>query len=160
MLCTGALLGASFTGCAVEDDASWTERGAKYDDAKKECTYTQGYWKTHNVYASQPKKQLAWPLSEDSLACGSTWYELLHTPTEGDAFLILGHQYIAAKLNKAQGAPVTAEVHDAILNAFSILRDCTVDDDEHDDAIALSALLDDFNNGIVGPGSCDDVLAE
>ncbi len=77
----------------------------------RNCTYTQGYWKTH------PSQ---WPVS--SLKLGSVTYtssqllSIFHTPAQGNGLLILAHQLIATKLNIAQGAdptPVSGIIADA-----------------------------------------------
>ena len=62
-----------------------------------------GYWKNH------PE---SWPVN--SLDLGNTTYsqesllEALNTPPQGDATYILAYQFIAAKLNVAQGADDSA----------------------------------------------------
>ncbi|GIL14153.1 MAG: hypothetical protein BroJett038_28730 [Chloroflexota bacterium] len=66
------------------------------------CPLGQGYWKT----------QAAWPVTELTLG-GQTYNQaelliLLNTESSDDASLILAHQLIAAKLNVANGADVTA----------------------------------------------------
>ena len=80
------------------------------------CTLTQGYWKNHSKY-SKPKK-VFWPKevgiagdSEDRKVCGMTWYKILTTtPKIGNAWMILAHQWIAAKLNKFNGASVLEQL--------------------------------------------------
>jgi len=76
------------------------------------CTYTQGYWKNHATN---------WPTGYEPSALfyssGQTWLQVLWTePKGGNAYYILAHQYIAAVLNKANGAYVPAEIQ-SILNS-------------------------------------------
>lgn len=118
------------------------------------CTLTQGYWKTHNVEGRA--KTDPWPLSEDTELCDQRWVDILWTPPKGDAWYILAHQYIAAELNVASGASTDAELDAALDDAEALLIQCSIAPEDRDEAIALSGLLDDFNNGLVGPGHCDD----
>lgn len=150
---------AASVACDVEDDGV-AERGADKDY----CTLTQGYWKTHNAYAKQPKKQDPWPyeLEDYTTWCsdGETWLDSLNTPPKGSAYYILHHQYIAAKLNVLGGLgwahAAESEAWDEIQAANALLSDCTIDADEFAEAIELSESLDAFNNGIWGPGHCDE----
>jgi hypothetical protein len=130
------------------DDAGGEESGGSDGGGDGDgCTLTQGYWKNHAE---------SWPLASDAEMCGSTMIETLQTPPKGNAWLILAHQYIAAALNVASGAEASADIAAALDQAEALLTDCTISDDEKADAIALSELLDQFNNGAVGPGHCDD----
>jgi len=58
------------------------------------CTFGSGYWKTHPD---------AWPGRFDPNAVfftsGKSWIDVLNTPPRGEAYYILGHQFIAAGLN-------------------------------------------------------------
>jgi hypothetical protein len=141
-------------GCTVEDDPETTfssdYRGSTHK--KKNCTYTQGYWKNHVEH---------WPGNTATLVgCGQTWPENLETPPATDAFYILSHQWITTTLNRAQGAASTPELNEALLEAGAMLYDCEITEDEHDAAIAFAEYFDAYNNGEWGPGHCDDVLAD
>lgn len=147
--------------CAVDDESGFeiVERGAEVE--QKPCTYTQGYWKTHNSYAKQKHKRHPWPLWEDNVGCGDTWYNWLNEPPSGgDHWLILGHQWVAAMLNQAQGAPVPQNVQDAIWQGQILLSECEIADEDVEEAMAIATLLDDYNNGIIGPGHCDVILPD
>ena len=69
----GAALVFTLGGCTVEEDPETTfpeYRGAT--SKKKNCTYTQGYWKNHLQ---------AWPgTTATAVGCGQTWPENLETP--------------------------------------------------------------------------------
>jgi len=121
--------------------------------AQADCSLTQGFWKNHEE---------AWPVAE--LILGGTTYTqtqllaILGTPPRGDATYILIHQLIAAKLNIANGADPTAIADtvvaaDAWLAAHPLGSKPTGADREV--GLALAALLDDYNNGVTGPGHCD-----
>jgi len=123
------------------------------------CTYTQGYWKTHEE---------AWPVA--GLTLGSVFYTkaqlltILGTSVSGNGLISLAHQLIAAKLNIAQGADPTAAsatiaAADAQIGALVVpsigagyLHPSTTS--------AKTQVLDDYNNGIIGPGHCGSVPTE
>jgi len=121
------------------------------------CTFTQGYWKNH------PE---AWPVG--GLTLGTVPYtaaqllSILLTPAgngnSANGLIILCHQLIAAKLNLAQGADPTAII--ATINAADALIGALVCPPVGTDTLtpasvsALESVLDDFNNGLIGPGHC------
>ncbi len=122
------------------------------------CTYTQGYWKNHFE---------AWPVI--SLTLGSVNYtsaELLaifNQPAGGNKLIILAHQLIAAKLNLANGADpsaaaATIAAADAIIGAL-VVPPIGGDNLPNNPAVDQANLLDDFNNGLIGPGHCGTVPA-
>ena len=142
-------------GCVVEEESPFVEnRGAEEDGGYKPCTYTLGYWKTHNKYANG-KKNVPWPLWEDQMACGNTWLHWLWTPPEGQHKLILAHQLLTALLNQAQGAPVDEEVQNAIWTAGGLLDCQPIPDEDIELAMETSETLDAFNNGLLSAPHCD-----
>jgi hypothetical protein len=133
-------------------------------NAISNCTYTQGYWKTH------PED---WPVL--SLTVGGMVYnqaELLsifNTPAAGNGLLSMAHQLIAAKLNVANGAIPGATVQAQIDAADAlIVSSCGGDKippvgtcyihpgttSSHTDD------LDTFNNGLAGVPHCGAVSVE
>lgn len=122
------------------------------------CTLTQGYWKNHHEGAGQDgsNRDRAWPIDEDTELCGRTWLHTLDVSPRGDAFFILAHQYIAASLNVAAGAAAPVEVSAALDEAEGLMEDCAIAEGERARAVELAGLLDDFNNGRVGPGHCGE----
>ena len=119
------------------------------------CTYTQGYWKTHSMAGPAPYdagwQNLAGGLEHNTVFynSGKTWLELWKTPVKGSAYVQLAHQYMAAKLNVINGASAPANVTAAIAAAESYFATGT------GSIAGLAALLDEFNNGLVGPGHCE-----
>ncbi len=123
------------------------------------CTLTQGYWKTHPG---------AWPKdykpTDDFYSSGKKWIDVLWTaPSRGNAYYILAHQYIAAKLNLAASGDPTApaEVQEALTWAegFFTSKDpnARLPSDERAQALAYAATLDRFNKGeFDGWPHCDD----
>jgi hypothetical protein len=119
------------------------------------CTYTQGYWKTH------PN---AWPVS--SLTLGTTSYtesqllEILGQPAQGNGLVILAHQLIAAKLNIANGAD-PSDVQQAIIDADTMIGGLVVPPIGSDylpsgQTSGLTETLTEYNEGTIGPGHCED----
>lgn len=121
------------------------------------CVYTQGYWKNH---AS------AWPVS--SLRLGSVGYEagqllsILRQPVRGNGLVSLGHQLIAAKLNRANGAAVPPSVATAIQDADAaiggrIIPPIGTGSVSTASTSGLVGALDRYNNGRTqgGPPHCD-----
>jgi hypothetical protein len=120
------------------------------------CTFTVGYWKNHPD---------AWTVS--SLLLGSVSYtkaqliQILNQPVQGNGLISLAHQLIAAKLNIAQGADPTA-VSSTIAAADAQIGSLVVPPIGSGfltpgSTSANTQVLDDFNNGLTGPGHCGSV---
>jgi hypothetical protein len=120
------------------------------------CTYTQGYWKNHPD---------AWPVT--SLTLGTVNYTkaeclaILGEPVNGNGLISLAHQLIAALLNIAQGADPSA-ASAAIASANTLIGGLVVPPIgggflDPADTTDLTQTLDDYNNGITGPGHCGTV---
>jgi hypothetical protein len=130
------------------------------------CTLTQGYWKTHSDRGPAPYDD-AWlnlgSLQEDTpfFKTGQSWYTVFWTPPAGNAFYNLAHQYMAAKLNILNGASSTSAVNAAITGAETLfnaqgVNDTTLTASERRTALTLAATLDQYNNGLIGPGHCSE----
>ncbi len=129
------------------------------------CTLTQGYWKTH---ADPTRKQYdsTWQLIGASgagttfYASGMTWLQVFNTAPKGNAYYILAHQYMAAKLNVLNGASTTPAVAVALTWANTWFGSHTPSSNlsklEKAQVIAVASLLDNYNNGLVGPGHCSE----
>lgn len=122
--------------------------------AVQNCTYTQGFWKNH---------EMLWPIQDPGL-CGLTWLEILNTPVAGNSWYNVAHQWIAATLNVENGAIPTPEVAQALEDAQNFLfpdnqNVCQITPEERADALAAKDILDEFNNGNSpgGPPHCDDL---
>jgi hypothetical protein len=117
------------------------------------CTYTLGYWKNH------PQ---VWPVQ--SLKLGTTSYAqaqllaIFGQPVKGNGLTSLSHQLIAAKLNIAAGADPTAAA--AAISAADALIGGLVVPPVGSGFLAPSSTsglittLDNYNNGVTGPGHC------
>ncbi|HEX6789885.1 MAG TPA: hypothetical protein VF247_01120 [Candidatus Krumholzibacteria bacterium] len=120
------------------------------------CTYTQGYWKNHEE---------AWPVT--SLTLGTVVYTkaeclaILGSSVGGNGLISLAHQLIAAKLNIANGADPSA-ASAAIANADALIGSLVIPPIgggylDPSSTSATTQTLDDYNNGIIGPGHCGSV---
>jgi hypothetical protein len=119
------------------------------------CTYTQGYWKNH------PEN---WPV--ETITIGGVTYgkaeaiAILNTPPKGDATYILAHQLIAAKLNIAKGAVAGPNMQQVIARADTWLKKNPLGSNPADPArkqgIKFADLLAKWNEGIIGPGHCEE----
>ncbi len=125
------------------------------------CTLTQGYWKTHSKYGPAPYDDTWAMIGEDTFFYGSgqSHYQVLWTSPKGNAYYILAHQYIAAKLNTLNGAATTPEVDAAMAWAegfFNAYTPSNAPKDQASLAKAYAATLDQYNNGLTGPGHCSE----
>ena len=120
------------------------------------CTYTQGYWDNHEEQ---------WPVT--SLTLGTVNYTaaeldaILGQPVAGNGLVSLAHQLIAAKLNIAAGADPTAAAA-AIASADALIGGLVIPPVGagyiHPSLTSsLTQTLDDYNNGVIGPGHCGQV---
>jgi cysteine-rich repeat protein len=119
------------------------------------CSYTIGWWKTHSKYAKLKSLRQPWPISEDTKLCNITWWKILTTAPNGRAWYILAQQWIGAKLNVAVGASTTPSIAAAISTGEAMLRACTISSADRATALDIATLLDNYNNGVIGPGHCD-----
>ena len=126
------------------------------------CSLTQGYWKTHSKYDGVKKYDATWALiGEDTtfFLSGKTWYKVITTSSAGgNAYYILAHQYIAARLNLAGGASSTSAVNAALAGATAFYNTYTptsvLSASVRAQAIAYADTLADYNEGRIGPGHC------
>lgn len=132
------------------------------------CTLTQGYWKTHSKYGPAPYDENWANVPDDGedtifFLSGQTYYEVLWTPLAGgNAYYQLAHQWIAAYLNVLNGTDIPADVLDAWNEAQELFEEYTPEQAGSIRGPAanrwrdLAMILDDYNNGLLGPGKCSD----
>jgi hypothetical protein len=138
------------------------------DEDQEGCTFTQGYWKTHNPLSAQcaddPPGPLcvSWPVS--SLTLGTVDYDvaqllsIFNTPAAGNGLIALAHQLIAAKLNIANGSDGSA-IAATIASADALIGGLVVPPVgagslPNAATSALIATLTSYNEGAIGPGHC------
>lgn len=137
----------------VNDASDWSNVFIIESAINANCTYTQGYWKNHEE---------AWPVN--SLMLGSVVYTqaellaILGQPAQGNGLLILAHQLIAAELNVAAGADPSA-IAAALAAAHALIGGLVIPPIGGGTLPAnatsgVAQILDDYNNGIIGPGHC------
>lgn len=125
--------------------------------ANTNCTYTQGYWKNHASL---------WPVLTLTLGTAAPYSQaellaIFGQPVQGNGLISLAHQLIAAKLNIANGADPTAAA--AAIAAADALIGALVVPPIGGGFLApgvtssLTQTLDDYNNGVIGPGHCGSV---
>lgn len=121
------------------------------------CTRTQGYWGN--------KPGVVWPVPYTRNAMfyssGLTWQQVRDTPPkQGNAYLILAHQFIAAVLNRAAGASAPSAVQNTINQAAAFFASGTTLQSCANDACGTqkswAAILDTYNNGLYpgAPAAC------
>ncbi len=133
-----------------------------YLECDKGCTLTLGYWKNHSDKYGK-KYDKTW----DYLPYGSatvfylsakTWLEVFKTPVGGNPYYNLAHQYMAAKLNVLNGASSTAAVDAAMGYAEGHFEkyqpSYVVDKALKTKMLEWAKTLDQYNNGVYGPGHC------
>ncbi len=150
--------------CTCSDDRS-------FDDGC--CTRTRGYWRTHSSLlcpgppATNCSATTPWPdSSETEPICDITWVDVFGLNnaagcnTSGNAWNQLAAQWVAANLNVRSGVCLTADVTDAIVQGGLILEaNCKCIEPESplgSVANDLKDILDEYNNGVRGPGHCED----
>lgn len=140
------------------------------------CTLTPGYWKTHSTYGPA-KYDEAWMNLGDAdgdlasegqdegfFKSGQNYYQVLWTSPGGNAYYILARAYIAAKLNVLDGAASPQDVKNALAAAEVLFNTYTPtqvakmkgSDSTRKQFISLAGTLDNYNNGLTGPGHCSE----
>jgi hypothetical protein len=126
------------------------------------CSLTPGYWKTHSIYGPAPYDDTWAMLGEDTpfFTSGLSYYQVLWTsPSGGNAYYILAHAYIAAVLNDLNGADtsaVTSQLAHAAVLFGSYTPTSMLPRIVRADFINTASILDQYNNGLIGPGHCSE----
>jgi hypothetical protein len=128
------------------------------------CTLTQGYWKTHSEFGPAPYDdtwaKLPNGASTTFFRSGKSWIEVFGTPPAGNAYYNLAHQYMAATLNVLNSASTTKAVDEALTGATSFFENNTPSTNltrqQRNTLLGWASTLDAYNNGLIGPGHCDE----
>ena len=131
------------------------------------CTYTQGYWKTHGP-VPVGNNGYVWPQSvkDNGLMLGAVVYapdqllQIFNRPAAGNGLLVLSHQLIAAKLNVANGAQAGQDVLADIAAADALIGGRVVPPVgtgtlTNSSVSALTNRLTSFNEGDLGVPHCN-----
>lgn len=135
-----------------------------------QCTLSIGYWKTHSKYGPAPYDDTWAKLPNGAntqfFYNGTTYYQILQTSPNGNAYYLLARQYIAVQLNKLNGASMPTEVLTAYNEATALLNNPTYtpaylsllkgSSALRKQYIALSEIFDNYNTGVIGPGHCSE----
>lgn len=120
------------------------------------CTYTQGFWKTHQELWDESGEMVLWngALFFNS---GVTHAELFAMSVAGgNSYVKLAHQYMAARLNVNLGGDPAIDAALAQAAAYFAAHPAGSTYIKSAAWNALATVLDDYNNGITGPGHCPD----
>jgi len=164
------------TDCVTIVDADdWTIDAALCEIVEEGCTLTIGYWKNHaglgngnqdDVLSQYLPIDLGDAGGSKTLAVADRYIavDVLEQKTYGrpnNGITKLYAQMLAAKLNFAAGAS-DGDVADYITDADAFLADHdhndwgSLTDEEADNVMMWHGAFDDYNNGEIGPGHCDD----
>lgn len=125
------------------------------------CTWSQGYWKNHTPWpAPHAPSDLWFNIPTETWASAITG---LNLPNNRNSEVNLAKQYVAAMLNKANGASTSATtvIDGNSMSIQQILDASTAFFNGQTPSVANTTLdkwktaLDNFNLGYIGPGHCD-----
>jgi PASTA domain len=124
------------------------------------CTLGADYWRTHSRDGAAPFDDTWDLLGEGGQAqffnAGETYEEILAHGAGAGPYYRLARAYIAAQLNGINGAPLPEDVARAFEQATVLFLAADPDRPEVEATRleALAAVLEDYNAGIKGPGTC------
>jgi hypothetical protein len=180
----GALSAGVTISCAIEPDGTTTcavQRGRasvcpervpganiersyrRYDYLLIEggCTLPAEYWRTHSRNGEAPFDDLWDQLGDGGEAqffnAAETYEQILAEGAGDGRYYRLARAYIAAELNSINGAPfpdaVAAAFEDAAV-LFLAAEPARMEPDATPRFAALAAVLEEYNAGAAGPGTC------
>jgi hypothetical protein len=129
---------------------------------RENCTLTQGYWKNHGEDWDQVSDGKPFLTTSTFYNSGVSYLTILNTPPKGgNAYLQLAHQFIAASLNLNGGTSANASVNAAISGAATYFAGAPAGipnpvDPTRSQLQGWATTLDNYNNGLIGPGHCED----
>ncbi|MGQ0641041.1 MAG: hypothetical protein ACT4P6_09780 [Gemmatimonadaceae bacterium] len=124
------------------------------------CTRTQGYWKNHEEDWDAVADGKPFLTTSTFYNSGTSYITIMKTPPKGgNAYLQLAHQFIAASLNVNGGSSGVAGVDAALAGAAAYFAGAPAGIPNPTGATrtqlqAWATTLDNFNNGVTGPGHC------
>jgi hypothetical protein len=127
------------------------------------CTLTPGYWKTHSSFGPAPYDDTWAQIGENTpfFLSGKSYYNVLWTAPQGNAYYILAHAYIAAQLNQLNGADFSAAQSafnqaTVLFQVYTPAQVAAMRGSARNTWINLATILDNYNNGLIGPGHCSE----
>jgi hypothetical protein len=124
------------------------------------CTLTQGYWKNHEERWNDAGDGKPFLVTSTFYNSGVSYLTIMNTPPQGgNAYLQLAHQFIAASLNVNGGSAGVAAVDAALASAAAYFAGAPAgipnpQDPTRSQLQGWATTLDNFNNGLTGPGHC------
>jgi hypothetical protein len=148
---------ACANGDGAADDSDWTITTMLFTDYNRNCTSGPLYWRNH--------RGLWYPTF--TMTLGNVTYsklqllDILDEQAEGNGLVMLAHQMIAVELNLAHGAD-PQDVEDALEQAHLLVGNLIIPPVgsnfiQPDDASPLTQVMDDYNQGLIGPGHCPPI---
>ncbi len=126
------------------------------------CTATLGFWKNHPELWDAAGDNKPFLTTDNFFNSGQSYLTILSSSSAGgNAYIILAKQYIAAVLNTGGGASGVASVDAAIAGAAAYFAGAPAGipnpvDPTRAQLLGWATTLDQFNNGVIGPGHCPD----
>ena len=150
---------ACANGDGAMDDSDWSSSTVLFTTRNKNCTNGPMYWKNHPG-AWRPILRLT---LGDVMYTQSELLQILSETAQGDGLLMLAHQLIAVELNLEHGADGT-DVLDVAAQAHALIGGSRIPPigsgyADPEIASALAQMMDDYNNGVTGPGYCPPISA-
>jgi hypothetical protein len=155
------------TGTTGEDD--WT---VVIHVPNTGCTLTIGYWKTHAGFTGNNADMVSRYLPISLGTTGGTKTRTVTTATQAVTILKMDAdasnginklyaQLLAAKLNVANGADgsavaTTISAADTFLAKYNAASWSSLSKSERQKVVTWASKLDEFNNGVSGPGHCSE----
>lgn len=113
------------------------------DDSSEACNRHRSYWRQHHAEATSHKKQIPWPIAEDTEICDTTWLSLIWLPEQGVSWRALAQAWIVTRLNLASGVD-GGEIDAILVETKSLVDRCELEGDEQQRATELTAELNRF----------------
>lgn len=129
------------------------------------CHFTQGYWQNRAQNAGDLTTEVWLSIRDQSFyLSGRSYRQVLTVSPRGNAYWILAHQLVAAQANYANGAQTPLLVSEALTRANELMSQYTPaqiaampkSSELRKELIALSRVLDDWNNGLIDTGCGGD----
>lgn len=155
---------ASYVGLdtGASADAAWTVAGTVQCNAS--CTLSQHYWKVHSHYGPRrynPTWNQIGTNGENTtfFRSGGSYVQAMYRIPLGNPYWTLAKAYIAATLNRANGATLTPATLTAYNTARTLFETYTpiqvpLNLTVRKQFAKTAATLKDFNSGRTGPGKC------
>jgi hypothetical protein len=126
------------------------------------CTLTQGFWKNRPELWDALADGKPFLTTATFYNSGVSYLTIMNPPPKGGtAYIILAYQFIAASLNLNGAASGIASVDAALAGAAANFASAPAGipnpaDPTRSQLLAWATTLDQFHNGIIGPGHCPE----